>query len=293
MEALTLKIIFYYLLMPLLAVLFGIIVFLISRKNRLLNNKKFILYILASGLILALPGLSGLLDYSFMPYAYLFLQVFYFFIGWYNLLFIRTHLKELKEKSYGFEFLLCFTVMFLGAALFSLLFNLVNELQYGLWASTCTVPFIFTSLFGKAYRAYLNIPLEIYKIWSYTPGMLWDKNEFLDREHLMVIEIELYNDIHETNLLHVTAKTSENVAFGTWFYVFLDDYNKKSPLKPIQYSDPATPYGWIFYVKPSFFRRRNYIDPDLSFKENKINPGHVIISRRVQNESISTPAANE
>lgn len=286
MDALALKFFTSFLIMPLLAILFGVVVFFIAKKNKILNNKKFIFYVLAASVLLALPGFLGFLDYSFMPHTYLLLQMLYFALGWYNLIFIKKFLKELNGKPYGFELLFIFTVMLLGAALFSLAFNWMNELQYGLWACTCILPFMFTSLFGKAYRTYLAIPLEIYKVWSYTPGMSWDKGESLDRNRLMVIDMELFKNTDETDLLRITAKTSGNVTFGTWFYIFLDDYNKKQPLKPILYFDPEDPYGWIFYVKPSFFKRRHYIDPDLTFKENGIKARYAIMARRVKNEII-------
>ena len=69
MNPVTQHLISSYLLMPLLTVIFGIAAYFIARKNKLLNNKKLIAYLLLCGIILALPGLSGFMDYNFMPYA--------------------------------------------------------------------------------------------------------------------------------------------------------------------------------------------------------------------------------
>ena len=77
MNPVTQHLISSYLLMPLLTVIFGIAAYFIARKNKLLNNKKLIAYLLLCGIILALPGLSGFMDYNFMPYAYILLVILY------------------------------------------------------------------------------------------------------------------------------------------------------------------------------------------------------------------------
>ena len=44
-------------------------------------------------------------------------------------------------------------------------FDLCNDLQYGLWASTAMLPFLFVSVFRRTYYSFLDIPLEIYKVY--------------------------------------------------------------------------------------------------------------------------------
>ena len=75
MNPVTQHLISSYLLMPLLTVIFGIAAYFIARKNKLLNNRKLIVYLLLCGMILALPALCGFMDYSFMPYVYILLVV--------------------------------------------------------------------------------------------------------------------------------------------------------------------------------------------------------------------------
>lgn len=53
-----------YLLMPLLTIIFGVVAYFIARKNKLLNNKRLIVYLLLSGIVLALPGLAGFMNYN-------------------------------------------------------------------------------------------------------------------------------------------------------------------------------------------------------------------------------------
>ena len=84
MDPVTQHLISSYLLMPVLTVIFGIAAYFIARKNKLLNNKKLIVYLLLCGIVLALPGLSGFMDYSFMPYIYVLLAILYWTAGYYN-----------------------------------------------------------------------------------------------------------------------------------------------------------------------------------------------------------------
>lgn len=84
MNPVTQHLISSYLLMPLLTVIFGIAAYFIARKNKLLNNRKLIVYLLLCGMILALPALCGFMDYSFMPYVYILLVVLYWTAGHYK-----------------------------------------------------------------------------------------------------------------------------------------------------------------------------------------------------------------
>ena len=169
MNPVTQHLISSYLLMPLLTVIFGIAAYFIARKNKLLNNRKLIVYLLLCGMILALPALCGFMDYSFMPYVYILLVVLYWTAGHYNRFILRKVFASGKEMpSFGIQCLLTVTVTLLGAGLFSVVFNLCNELQYGIWASTCLLPFVFPLLYTQTVNSYFDIPIEIYKVWKYS-----------------------------------------------------------------------------------------------------------------------------
>lgn len=277
-----------YLLFPLIAVVLAAITYIVAKKNQLLSNKKLIFVFLLACLLLALPALLGFIDYWFMPYAYISLQVLYFFLGWYFLKILQSQIKDIKEKPYYVEFLLVFIVMIVAGALFSLVFNLCNELQYGLWACTCILPFIFPSLFRKAYQTFMNIPLEIYTIWSYGTQIEenWD-NDLMDSDKITVVEMELFKQVSDTVPLNIKAKAQEDMPFGVWFKVFINDYNIKSSASPIIYSDFENSYGWIFYTITSILGRKRYIDPDLSFVKNKIKEHRVIIAKRTRYEEFN------
>ena len=288
MESVIGKFISLYLLLPVAAVILGVVMLFAAKKNRLLNNKRAIFYFLSTVIVLALPGLFGFIDYWFMPDYYLGLSVFYLILGCCYLKILPLMVEGIRDKPYYVEFLIVFVTGLVGAAFFSTVFNLCNELQYGRWACSCMLPFIFPSLYRKMYNAYMDIPLAIYKTWSYDEEQTTDSEHF-DRDRILVVELELFKLVKDAVPLNIKAKAPENMLFGRWFKLFLDDYNKKSPQSRISYSDREDPYGWIFYTHSAILGRRKYIDPDLNFTENKIKEKNTIIAKRAQYGNFKQP----
>lgn len=269
-----------YLLMPLIGVILGVAMFIVGKKNLLLNNKKMIYFLLASCVVMALPAFLGYIDYWFMPYAYICLQLFYLILGIYFPIILKSLEKSVAEKSYFVEFLFTFVIMVFGAGAFSLIFNLCNELQYGLWACTCMLSFILPTLFNQAYQTFLDIPLEIYKIWSYDEQTdKWEGSDENDR--VIVVELEIAREVGNGAPLNIKAKASESIPFGVWIKMFINHYNVKSSSTPIMYNDGDNSDGWIFY-RLSFLGRKKYIDTDMSFSQNKIKEHQVIIAKRTK-----------
>lgn len=276
------KIVILYLLFPIIAIIAGFVAALIAKKNNLLSNKKVIFVFLLVCLILALPGLLGFIDYWFMPYIYLALLVVYAIIGYYYKRILFSMAKDLKKKSYGVEFLLTLFPMLIGAALFSLAFNLTNELQYGLLASTCLLSFVFPSLYAKAYNSFMDIPIEVYKIWSFSKqDTRWDDSQ-QDSEKIVVVELELFKRPTDKVPLNIKAKAHEDMTFGLWFKLFINDYNIKSSASPIDFETNAETTGWIFYAISPFFGFKHYIDPGSTFAENRIKENRVVIAKRTK-----------
>jgi hypothetical protein len=282
METIFGKFVLSYLLMPLIGVVAGVVMLFVAKKNKLLQNKAAIYYFLFVCVILALPALLGFIDYWFMPKAYIALSVVNLILGYFNIKILKTVVENFDEKPYCVEFLCTFLVTFVGAAFFSLIFNLCNELQYGLWASTCLLSFILPSLFLKTFHIYLDIPLEVYRIWSYDEETFEMSAEYFDANKIIVIELELFKQITDSNTLNIKVKATEDMPFGFWFKTLIDDYNKKSPLHPISYAEAGKCHGWIFYVNSSVLGRKKHIDPNLSFVKNKIKENNCIIAKRVQ-----------
>lgn len=282
-----------YLLMPIIAMILVFAGYFVAKKNKILSNRKLIFFVLLGALVLSLPGLLGFIDYWFMPYIYIGLQIFYLVIGWYASKYIKNALKKTRDDiPYLLEFGLCFLMMLVGAAFFSLIFNLCNELQYGIWASTCLLTFLFPTLLAQTYFVYMLIPLEIHNVWKYSYNEDLSSFDSMDYNKLMVMELEIFKQVNDTSPSKVKAKAPDNMPFGVWFQKFLTDYNIKFTRTPIDVMDKEA-YGWIFYIKRSFFHRRRYIDFEKTIAENKIKEKYTIIAKRVNEQTESNQADNK
>ena len=102
-----------------------------------------------------------------------------------------------------------------------------------------------------------------------------------------MVDVDIFRKVDDPASERITGKASEDVLFGQWFQRMIDDCNLKSPSSPIVYQhEGGAYYEWVFYTKPSFFRRRSYIDPDLTFAGNRLRRHDVIIAKRVANELV-------
>lgn len=274
-----------YLIMPLLAMVFMFVAYFVAKRNKLFRNKKVIFYILLAALVLCLPALLGFIHYWFMPYIYLSLQVLYGILGWYGIKLIHHVMPDIKEKPYIAEFLALFIIMFVGAALFSLIFNLCNELKYGLWACTCLFTFLLPSLYQKLYRKYMAIPLEIYKVWKYSNSYDLSPFDKMDYDKLLVMEVEVFKKVNDYVPTKIKVKAPDGMAFGIWFQKFITDYNMKFPKQTIEMGDEKDQYGWIFYVKRSFFHKRRYIDFEQTIAQNRVKEKYTIVTKRVSEQT--------
>lgn len=268
-----------YLIYPLLGlVLVGLGIF-IAKKNELLANKRLVISFFVSILVLTLPALGGLLDYNFMPYGYTFLLLLYAILGWYNIKLIRWIFKD----GCSFKVLIIFFLFqqLIAMALFALVFNLCNEMHFGILASASMIPFIITPIFIKTYDMFMDIPIPIYEVWKYSESEY--PEEYYDPGTLQVIQIEIYKSINDPEPTKINAKAPEEIEFGRWFRRMLDDYNTRSPLSPIETQAGIEDTGWVFYVRT--FLSKHIIDSKKNIAANKIKNKYIVVAKRVQEKS--------
>ena len=275
----------YYITYAILALLVIGLGFVIAKKNELTSNKPLIIYIITCVLLLTLPALLAILNYSFMPYGYLVSGAIYLILGYLN----RKVLKWLFKKSpdFGIEFSIYMLTGIMAAICYSLLFNYLNELDYGVWASSTLLFYLLPGLYIKTNELFHSIPLEIYKIWSISKSIQSENESTIDYSKLKVVKIELFKQEADAKPVTIDAKAPNEMLFGSWFKRLLTDYNKKSPLTPIDIHNQSEDAGWIFYYKPSFLFPRKYIDYEKNFRENRIGERYTIIAKRVK-EIINT-----
>lgn len=270
-----------YLIYPILGLIMIVVAALIAKKNGLMKNKRLIAYALLSALLLAVPALLGFLNYNFMPYAYIALTGFYLLTGYLNDYLLPWVFNNVDLK---YRIKITFTLFqtLLAMLLFVLLFNLCNELKYGLWASTTLLSFVLPSLLVQSYRIFIYIPTPIYKVWVYDDASGFSAPEELDHSELKVVKVEVFKQEDDPKPTRINTKFHDDMILNDWIKLLLDDYNKQWAHAPIQVSGSDTS-GWIFYVKSWALAPRRYLDYELTLKENRIKERHLIVGKRVRN----------
>ncbi|WP_443939962.1 TssN family type VI secretion system protein [Pedobacter sp. MW01-1-1] len=272
-----------YLLLPLIVLIASFFLVFIQKKNELVSNMLLIVFVLVTALILCIPSTLGLTGSEFVPIYYLIAQFLYFiagigFVKWYPV-FFHDRVKNYKAL---FQILVVTVSMLLGMYLFAVLFNLLSEIGNGYIAATSMLSFCIPLLFYWTYIAFIDIPYEIYDVWTYQTSAAEINFDALDHTKLMVIELEFSRAINDKDRTKVKAKAPSDAPFGTWFKKFIDDYNAKFPNQNIHFEDnQKQPFGWIFYYKKSFFHRRRLMNPKLNILQNNIKEHVTIITKRV------------
>lgn len=270
-----------YLLFPVIVLILGLLSVVIAKKNKLLSDKKAVITVLSTSLLYSLFGLCGLFGMEFMPYVYLFIQFLFLLIGFANQRILQHFIPQLKTNGVIFVVGLQF---FLSWALFAILFNFTNELQYGFWAGTCLLPLLFYPLFVITYQCYLNIPAEIYKIKVYSESETFEPpHAELDISRVMVVGINVSKYVGDENEVIVNSKALKTFVLGEWFGMIINDYNKQHLDNQVELFDNDGSYGWIFYTERSILKSRLYLDPDLTFESNGLTRNCMIVARRVKN----------
>lgn len=272
-----------YLLWPIVGLILLISGVFIAKKIKISNRKKLLLYILVALLLMTAAALSGFLHVNFMPHAYLLIALYAGILGYINITVIHNLFND--KQHYGKDIFLFLLILLPAYCLFVLVFNLTNELQYGVWAGSSLLAFIFPSLYSKTHALFVTIPAEVFKIWHYKSKE--DDLDGLDIDYhsLIVLEVELMKSTGDTYPARIKAKAPDQMPFGIWFKRLITDYNIKSPLSPIKHYSDNDDLGWIFYFKPSILRPRKYIDCDRTFQSNKIKERNTIIAKRVKKQN--------
>lgn len=276
-----------HLLLPTLLVLLVFPLAFLQKKMPFIKSKEVILYILISGLVLALPGLLGFSGNMFNPYWYLLASLLYFLFG-------LIHINQLAKRFRGqdvplrlsksFEIILTVFILLFGMYLFAYIFDWLSPFKgYAYLSATASIAYLIPLFFYYSYRQFSQIPYSIYKTWSYEVNRNLIDFDGVDLKNLKVVTLELTKNIQDGNQFRIKAKTlTTGATFGDWFQKFLEDYNFKNGANTIELQqEDGTYYHWIFYTKRSFFHFRRYLDFELDMAQNKVRENEVISCRRV------------
>jgi hypothetical protein len=240
--------------------------------------------VLYAVVVIALLALIGALGFWIVDYrdAYPMAMVSFLVLGILHVYLLSQWFDSLFDnrsaRAIGFTLLV---TLFSALVIILLYHKLAQDLTKGVGMATALVGFLFPVFVARVYQNYLEIPLKEYKKWYYPIGQPLPDMDLLDLSRVLVIQFEFTKKAQEPAFTNFRAKAPNAMLFGELFFIFLNDYNDRNPGSPIEYLLPdGAPYGWLFYKKTPWYKRRVYMDPDLTFQANGIVDNETIVAIR-------------
>lgn len=253
-------------------------------KNAALKNpaiKSSLLYIGLTILLFCLVSATAFLHAAGSPGLYFFTQVCFLGLGTLHAWLLYRFLQFIDKTAFLQGTLATLAVTLIGAMGLVLFLVLLGFAGTILFYVSCLVLFILPFFIAKAFDYFQNVPPKIYKLWHYPVGSPMPDLDTLDLSKILVIQFEFPKKANDTVFTNFKAKAPLEMPFGDLFLVFLNDYNERNPDGELQYINSQNqPFGWIFYKKASWWRRRQYFDPDLTFRANQVIDNDIIVAVR-------------
>ena len=264
------------------------IVFFLQQAKENVKSLGTIVKIVVCVLVLSIFSFLQLLSPIFTEFSgYIILLIIYFGLGiLYTNLFSKGAFGQFNENEKLDKFIVlihCIAILALSFILFVSVYNYFGgEDSYGLLIAPSIFVFIIPSLFLVCFKFLIDIPSPIYSVW-YCPAEPDEIDyEILENSKILILNIEFTLTPNSEKAEVMKVRAPVRLAFKLWFAKFIFDYNEKYFDKPLVINNELNqPYGWMFYTKPSFFKKKKYIDPDSIIKDNFFPDNVVIVAKRV------------
>lgn len=250
-----------------------------------------LLYVLGTVLGFGLLGLAAVRSPWAFPPTLALLMLALGLLGWLYAAQLPNWLRWLNADSRWQSALTLVLTAALGA-------GTIVALRWVPWAknhlppagfAAAVLPFLLPYFFWESYRAWMVIPFRRYKLWRYNPLAPSPDLARMDLNHFMVVHFWMTRRLGEALYHDFSSKAPYQMRLNDLFAIFLSDYNQLKPDQAIQYLDSqGQSFGWLFYAKRSWWRRRVYYDPDFTFQDNFLRQGNIIVAQRVPIDPAAT-----
>lgn len=274
-----------YILMPLMMIILAIVFSIAKKGKSVLKKKRLIIFVLLTGVLLAVPIVFlGLLKINFYPWGLICTHLYFIVFGFALVQFTYTEVFE----SIGFKdslipFIISIIVaMILGTWLYFILFELICDLDYGLFIAFGIIWVLAPIFFKWAEDFFIEIPPKIYKLWYPDPNPDHAHWETIDLRRLKEATIRIRRNPGDDIYADIDTKIPSGVNIGEWFNRFIEDHDIKFPNTPIILEEEQGEYyGWVFFKK----RFIPFFNTPLDFEKQpdnlRLKDKSTIIAKRV------------
>lgn len=268
-----------------IAGIFGTLFFTTKKEGKNISIKVFILYSAVTLLIFALIGLSGLFSTIKPLKLYVLLQCLVLILGGVHAYSLLKLDKWNEHESFVHELIFTIYVAIIGALAFIVVFSLCEDKGYALLFTSSILLFVVPFFVVKCFDFMLQIPEVVYPKWYFPIGQpaVELPEELFEDTSVAIVEFRMKQNAElDSEVIKSRTRLPLKTELSKFFPVFLEEFNDRNPGRKIQYLDEKNEaIGWNFYIHPKWWQFKNYINPDLTVRENEIKENNIIIAERV------------
>jgi hypothetical protein len=262
-------------------------VFLVHGKARQkVSFKVFAIYSILCLLFFGLVGLLGFLPISSLAQLFVICQAFFIILGiWHYFQMTRLIRNSQSQDNFLQELLFTAYVSSLGIFAFLTVFAYSEQTPHQLQFVGGQLMFFIPFLLISTASAAVDIPPKVYSRWYYPsdPSMMEVPDSIWENPSKITLIFELTRSMDTTEAVLLRVQAPGLISMGLLFANSLADWNDRSPGNQIlAHDNMGIAYGWNFYLESkSIFQGRQYLDPELSIRENGLSESDRVIAVRV------------
>lgn len=157
-----------------------------------------------------------------------------------------------------------------------------DDLEFLPYYFLVTATFVLPTCFYILFTYSVSIPVKLYSKWYYPLGQKYDTPKHYELKNMIVLNFIFHKNTREEHMTSFKAKAPKDMDFGRLFFFFINDYNDKKATTKIEMTeDSGDPFGWYFYIKPSWYGSSKHIDSEVSVEKNNLEDGDVVVCQRI------------
>jgi hypothetical protein len=260
--------------------------FFLNNDGRKISVKVFILYTLATVLLFAAMGFTGLITIEDPLKYFIGTQVGMLALGILHAVVFSAVRGRGDEEYFWSDLIFTTYVTMLGAFIYIFIRARVSDGNYyNLYLLSSFILFLVPFILGKTYDYLYAIPEEEYEKWFFPIDKDFESeldDEDFDDKKTIIVPIQIIGlTTKDENVIGGEILAPLKFEFGHWLAIYFLQRNDRFPGEQIEYLDQyGQPQGWIFYVKPKWYQSRRYLDAKLTIADNELTGKETIVCER-------------
>jgi hypothetical protein len=272
----------FFIISAILATIF----FVHGKARQKISLKVFTIYSLLCVLFFGLLGLIGFLPIRSLAQLFVVGQSCFILMGVWHYFHMTSLIRNSQNQNNFFqEFIFTAYISSLGIFAFLTIFAFGKQSAHQLLFAGGQLMFFVPFLLISTASAAVDIPQKVYSRWYFPsdPSLLEVPDSVWENPSKITLVFELTSSFETTDAVLLRVNAPSIIPLGVLFANSLTDWNERSPgNKILAHDSVGVAYGWNFYLEAkSIFQSRQYLDPELSIRENGLSESDRIMAIRV------------